>query len=592
MDQNNKITLDDMVNEKSPETIAKEKEVLAQREAKNRAASNAEKFMQKKRAEAIQAEKERKAKKEADEQRAKDEHMEKVLDGMEAPQSSDELFGQLGYDMQNLMARKQREMDMINEYKADKAQEAEDAAEIERMAQGSYEDTFEYDDEEPDTAEDNIDRFIVQDDDMFNEPDEETEDEEVEEEKDLSQALDEISDEDFEGLDDDFEDFDIDDDFEEDDEDQDATPEEEKKEVVETKDGRLVEKFNYTDDEIRDIYTKQAKEKIKVVNNNKIIDLTKFKKTGNTTVNSAVKKVQIADAAPNVIRNPLYNSNLCQTVEGFKGQELARILELMNSDVEVGMNLYNRYRTLFNILYKHDISEGKPKNLDAWLKEITEKDLDHLYFGVYRSCYNAVNYMPFRCEKCGHVYISDNIPLKDLFKFKTDDDKKKADKVANLEVRKPRHEIIEKQVSDDYVIDFKAPSLYNSYIEYNLLDNEFIRKHGDLIVYLTYIDNIFYINRQTMALEKVELDIYDKDRRKQFIGKVQRFSKILKQFNSDQLTYIQSCMNEIANKSVVDVEYVLPEQVCPHCGETIPEEPATAQSLLFTRHQLALLANS
>ena len=28
MDQNNKITLDDMVNEKSPETIAKEKEVL------------------------------------------------------------------------------------------------------------------------------------------------------------------------------------------------------------------------------------------------------------------------------------------------------------------------------------------------------------------------------------------------------------------------------------------------------------------------------------------------------------------------------------------------------------------------------------
>ena len=95
-----------------------------------------------------------------------------------------------------------------------------------------------------------------------------------------------------------------------------------------------------------------------------------------------------------------------------------------------------------------------------------------------------------------------------------------------------------------------------------------------------------------MALEKVELDIYDKDRRKQFIGKVQRFSKILKQFNGDQLTYIQSCMNEIANKSVVDVEYILPEQVCPHCGETIPEEPATAQSLLFTRHQLALLANS
>ena len=56
MDQNNKITLDDMVNEKSPETIAKEKEVLAQREAKNRAASNAEKFMQKKRAEARRVE--------------------------------------------------------------------------------------------------------------------------------------------------------------------------------------------------------------------------------------------------------------------------------------------------------------------------------------------------------------------------------------------------------------------------------------------------------------------------------------------------------------------------------------------------------
>ena len=112
-------------------------------------------------------------------------------------------------------------------------------------------------------------------------------------------------------------------------------------------------------------------------------------------------------------------------------------------------------------------------------------------------------------------------------------------------------------------------------------------------IYKIYADLISAnLHNIARGVEKVELDIYDKDRRKQFIGKVQRFSKILKQFNGDQLTYIQSCMNEIANKSVVDVEYILPEQVCPHCGETIPEEPATAQSLLFTRHQLALLANS
>ena len=51
---------------------------------------------------------------------------------------------------------------------------------------------------------------------------------------------------------------------------------------------------------------------------------------------------------------------------------------------------------------------------------------------------------------------------------------------------------------------------------------------------------------------------------------------------------ILSYLNAVATKNV-DIKYVKPEVTCPHCGRVIEEQEVEADSLVFTRAQLASL---
>ena len=122
-----------------------------------------------------------------------------------------------------------------------------------------------------------------------------------------------------------------------------------------------------------------------------------------------------------------------------------------------------------------------------------------------------------------------------------------------------------------------------------VLDEDFVEKFGDLVSICTYIDGIYYINKQKMELQPVRTNVYRNNMKKTIKSKIINYSKIISTLDSDQYNTLIAYMQKI-NESGESLTYQLPEVTCPSCGTVIPATPQEAQSLVFTRHQLAALA--
>ena len=553
--ENKKLSLEDLKNEANrveEEEQQPTKEQVEQQLAAMKAFNNAQAFKQKKMAEFKATEEERKKKQEEEQTIADQEHFQKVVDGEEEADSPQEFFDLLDYDVKAAMERKKAEKQMVEDYYEEKAEEEE----AEELANGFVEEKEEVDELiNRDKVETKINQVVVTNKDEL---------------RSLHDTLDDIDDDD----------FDIDDEEDVDVEDIDDLEEDDKDDLDEDE-----EEFpfkSYTDEEYRDILVKEASKKIKPYQDK--IDLSQFK--------IGSKSVTVKSATRNTVQREanwgLFNSNILITLCEFKGSELGDMLDLLG-DESGKLTPYNRNRSIYKMIYDHDNSEGKPE-FEQWLKDILIIDNDHLFMGIYRACYAGANYIPYRCEACGEVFVSDDIPLYQMVKYKTPEDEKKAQKVLDQAQRgSVEHTVIREQVSDKYVIDFRIPSLYNIMIETALLDDDFVEKYSNLISYMSYIENVYYINRNTMTLDPIEIDKYDKNLKKQIIMKIKRFYKIFKELSESQLSVIENYITELIENPKVDVEYCIPATKCTRCGKDIPEVVVPSQQLLFTRHQLARL---
>jgi predicted Zn-ribbon and HTH transcriptional regulator len=69
-------------------------------------------------------------------------------------------------------------------------------------------------------------------------------------------------------------------------------------------------------------------------------------------------------------------------------------------------------------------------------------------------------------------------------------------------------------------------------------------------------------------------------------------SEFLNQLKSDEYSNILTEMNAINKKyNTNDIEYIIPATKCQKCGKDIQEEPKNPLDMLFTRHQLVVIAN-
>lgn len=262
---------------------------------------------------------------------------------------------------------------------------------------------------------------------------------------------------------------------------------------------------------------------------------------------------------------------------------------------------YNKFiENKLKLIYEHIVDANKPKNFEAWAMITPNTVMDDYMFTAYKATFGTANIVTFNCndDKCNNVFM-ENVPVHSMIKFT--DDKKKEEYMniltqGSTDSTSSEYKVDLYQASDDYVFGLKIPSLYNTYIEPTLVDQNFSSKYEDLILLLTYIDSVYRIDYNTRQLIPIDTKPVASDKALTYKRRVKTYATILKSLTSDQLQalsvetdkYDAGTLDDEGNL-VRDITYVYPERRCPKCGKKIDEVEVNPDNLLFTRHQLGLM---
>ena len=280
-----------------------------------------------------------------------------------------------------------------------------------------------------------------------------------------------------------------------------------------------------------------------------------------------------------------YNTGVRFRMLGFTGAEIDKL----NNP---GGNRMQSETVRYKMLYDHIIDPTKPGTMEQWAKSTSFFGIEHYWFGGFRATFEGSAYMPITtCPTDNkHVFLTDNLDIMEFVKFANDDAKEKFGKIYNTGgTNKGLYKTDIVPISEDFAVSFKEPSIYNMVFEIAALDQAFVNKYRDIISLITFIDDIYYINKRTMQLEPIGWKYYNNNVAKTTKSKIIQFAKVLRKISSDQYHAILMYIQQISEKSD-DVTYQIPETTCPECGATIPATPIAGNDLVFTRHQLAALA--
>lgn len=338
----------------------------------------------------------------------------------------------------------------------------------------------------------------------------------------------------------------------------------------------------------RDIQFEQLQKELKKKVNpiRKKIDLNSFKiskkpiSVSNVLKNTA-SKVIVADWA-------LFNRNRAISMTEFSGTEINKL----NPENSL-TNTINTYTNIYTLIYNHIVDANKPKTMEEWLKTVYYKDRNHLYFAIYKASFDRSNYLPYECPHCKHVFVTDDVKIDDMVKYKNDKIKENAKQILEQDTTTEITEIdvVLEQISDNYVFGIKEPSLYEVIFENLTLTDNVRIKYADLLELISYIDSIYLIDHETNELRPVELQVYPNNLAKTVKEKIVKFAKIIESISSDELNTLRAIIAEMDAANADDITYVLPAVTCEKCKKEIEERTMAAENMLFTRHQLAAIAN-
>lgn len=335
-------------------------------------------------------------------------------------------------------------------------------------------------------------------------------------------------------------------------------------------------------DQQMNVLKSAIKEKIKPITES--LDISTF------TISKQAVALSTALQAPankRVTDWALFNCQEPIHFEEFTGTEI----ESLNTETS-GRSRYNALHDQWQRIYDH-INGPKPATLEEFMRLLSIGDVDHVFFGIYKNAFDGSNYIPYNCtnEKCNNIFLSDNIDIMNMVEFKDETAKtlfdnimKKAASAKNLYVAEAV------PVSNRYAIAFREPSAWNVIMENSLLDPDFVSKYETLLSIIVYVDSIYYIDMENKTLRPIEFKNYANNMVKTIKARIVLISKILQTLSSDQYNTLISYIKNI-NDMIDHVTYILPEVTCPKCGTVIPKSAKKAQELLFTRHQLAAIAN-
>lgn len=343
----------------------------------------------------------------------------------------------------------------------------------------------------------------------------------------------------------------------------------------------VIELEKLSDEEILEALQKDITEKIAPVS--KALDIRSF---GRAKKGIRASKI-VENMQKKVAEWPLMNAGTKLAFTDFSGTDIDALAG--SEDMSRIAILNKRYTTLYN----HIVSENKPESMEAWVKALPYNDNDNVYMDVYISTFSGANYIPKDCEKCGNSFLTDNVPISEMYEFDDDAAKERFNAIMNGNIEASAIYMVEDvQISDTICITFRQPSVYTVLFENSYLDENFANKYKDIIAVLSYIDEICYIDMNSQELVPIEYKRFPTNKVKDVKSRIIEYAKIINTLSPDQYSIIVAYINAINSRKNVNIRYRIPECKCPRCNAVIPAVNITAERLVFMRHQLATLATT
>lgn len=326
-----------------------------------------------------------------------------------------------------------------------------------------------------------------------------------------------------------------------------------------------------------------ATEKLKPIS--KSLNISSFTIAKKATSNLSQLESQKVKAAKWVLP---HQDSIVEMKE-YLGSELESLREYSEDASNVSM-LSRKYRSV----YDHIVS-AKPASYEAWLKATPYADIDHYFFAIYIACFKGSNYLPMDCKnpKCKETFLTEDVEILNMVKFKDDESKKKFIKLYQSNQQYTGKGLYVSEVvplSRKIAVGFKEASIYNV-LEITSLDTEFRTKYASIIDFIPYIDNLYLIDEANANLIPIGYKIYPENINKTIKSKIVTFAKVLKSLSVDEFGPIKSYVRTIVQRND-GIDYIYPAVSCPKCGKETTEVVTTAEELVFTRYQLGALVNT
>ena len=269
--------------------------------------------------------------------------------------------------------------------------------------------------------------------------------------------------------------------------------------------------------------------------------------------------------------------------------------EISGANLENMRSLLSRripdMRGALKIIYDHVVSP-KPDSFDNWMKSIAFADYDNLFMAIYIAAFAESNFLPIDCAECGKPYLTDDIEIMDMVKFKDEESEEKFTKLYNSDAVNPNGLYVTENVaiSEKFAIAFREPSIYSVLIESQYFDDKFNRRYQQTIAIMPYIDQVFYIDVENRRLVPIEFKLIANDPAKTARLKIKKLDAILNTLTVDQNAILATFTQKI-NERTDWFTYQIPASTCPNCKHENPAaEDQSASSLVFLRNRLGALA--
>ena len=355
-------------------------------------------------------------------------------------------------------------------------------------------------------------------------------------------------------------------------------------------------------DEMREIEEKEREERLNkrmatfkdqlrtmLVPNKAKTDLSKFRILKSTMPASNILSKQAEET-------PYYTWVLPYTGISVSVSPLSAI-EIQNLiNTEEGRNNVEAARAQFELIWKHLHPKCNAGSFENWCKKIHYADIDHLYFAVYKACFQNANIIGFQCQntKCDNIF-AEKREIMEMVKFGSDKDKELFDKLYQKDPSVDctlEEDLME--VSDKYAIGVGPITLYNILFEINFVDKAMTEKYDTFVGMAATIKSLYRIDEEKEALIPIAFRTDKNDVVKTYKYRIASLYKIFNTLSDIDLNDISDRIGEYADRYAesINISYQMPAATCPECGDEIQAAEAPAQQLVFIRHRLVQVLNS